>query len=920
MPDPSPLLERDGVLASLRAAWTDAAAARGSVHLLQGPAGIGKTTVIEAFVRSLEPDARRVLHARCSPLSATVPGSVVRAWFAPLLRTVPLGSAPFDGPAVVLSDASAPPLELAYAVQWAVEDLTTDGPVLAVVDDVHWSDPVSLAVLDHLTAAIAGQPVVVLLGRRSAEPVTAPEHLARVARRARRHPLPPLSAAAAARLVAHLPAEAAAEVVRRSEGVPLFVRELSEAHGSGETGTPRGVVDVVRSTLARLPEGSLDIARVVALAARPVTAAVVAAVARRPAAEALRLLDGLAEADVVVWEEAEPPAAAVGHALIGDAILDDLGPAGRAELHADLAAVLRRQGAADDEVAGHLLHTLPSGRREARDLLLAAGRRALVAGAAELASRYLLRAVDELADPPHSELLPILQEAARALAGFGAVDQALTAWRRAAASASSAAEAALVMAEAGDALTAAGRHQEALDLWRTWLERTPPEATEERKVLMVRVAMNALTLSATPGEFEAELRRVSAQPAHADTHGDRLLLAAAAAGLVFQRGETADRAAQLAVRAWGGGRLLDEASAVGAPVYVVSGVLTWTDTLDVALDVLDRAVADARELRSALGLATALFCRGCALLRSGAVTGALDDLTLADDLRRFGWSAYTPVLLQMTVAAHLARGDVASAAALGPALEECTREPGSLAEFAAVALADLALVEGRADDAARLVEEVAGVLGAADNPAMLSPRRRLARARLLQGRVDEARAAAAEDVRLARGWGAPRAAAEALTFAAEVGAGDEPEALLREALALLERPALRRTVERTAAEVALAELLVRRDRSVAAEEAAALARSAHTRASAEGLAPLVARSGAILSGLGAGPGPVGDRRASLTPAERRVVDLVLAGRTNRQVAEELFVTVKAVEWHLSSVYRKLGIRGRRDLAAVVPGS
>jgi DNA-binding CsgD family transcriptional regulator len=52
----------------------------------------------------------------------------------------------------------------------------------------------------------------------------------------------------------------------------------------------------------------------------------------------------------------------------------------------------------------------------------------------------------------------------------------------------------------------------------------------------------------------------------------------------------------------------------------------------------------------------------------------------------------------------------------------------------------------------------------------------------------------------------------------------------------------------------------------------------------------------------------------LTPGERRVADLAAAGHRNRQIANELFITVKAVEWHLGNSYRKLGIQGRAELA------
>ena len=68
--------------------------------------------------------------------------------------------------------------------------------------------------------------------------------------------------------------------------------------------------------------------------------------------------------------------------------------------------------------------------------------------------------------------------------------------------------------------------------------------------------------------------------------------------------------------------------------------------------------------------------------------------------------------------------------------------------------------------------------------------------------------------------------------------------------------------------------------------------------------------------LGRGEAQVGrEPGAGLTPAERRVVDLVIAGGTNREIADRLFVSVRGVEVHLTSAYRKLGVRSRTELAA-----
>ncbi len=60
-------------------------------------------------------------------------------------------------------------------------------------------------------------------------------------------------------------------------------------------------------------------------------------------------------------------------------------------------------------------------------------------------------------------------------------------------------------------------------------------------------------------------------------------------------------------------------------------------------------------------------------------------------------------------------------------------------------------------------------------------------------------------------------------------------------------------------------------------------------------------------------------RDALTPSERRVAELAARGRTNREIAQELFVTMATVETHLSRTYRKLGVSGRAALAAALEG-
>ena len=784
---------------------------------------------------------------------------------------------------------------------------------------MHWADPASLAVLDHLTAAVGAHPLLVLLSRRSGEHAAAPEQLARVRRRARRHRLQPLSTRAATAMLADLPAEAAAEIAWQSEGIPLFVHELAEARRAGIGATPRGVVDIVHAIVSRMPEGALDIARAVAVVSRPVTPAVAADVAGVPEREVLGIVDRLVETELLTWTGADPDEVALAHALVGDAFLDGLGSAGRADLHGRVAAALERAGAPDEEIAGHLLQTPATGRDDVRDLFTALGRQAVASDAARLGARYFLRAVDEVGRQGGPTPVPLLREAARAQAAAGDIEDALRTWRRAAAGSPTTEAAAGVMAEAGDALTDAGRHAEATDLWRSWLDRLPAGSAEEtRKALVVRIAMTAFTLAETPPEFGSYVEQIVAQPPAEDSHGDRLILSVAAAGTVMARAATAGEARELGARAWGDGKLLEEETAAGAPLYVVSGALDWADGFDVAVELLDRAVEAARAMGSTLALATAVYCRGYTRMRVGRIAAALEDLTLVQHLRRFGWEAYTPALLQCLVEVHLLRGQPEPARALREELEVHARGQTMLGSFALAGLADIAVADGDLDGAADLLDRLSATLATSDNPAIISWRLRLAQVRALQGEYADARALASEELDLMREWGAPRAAANAAVVRAELGEVD-PEQLLREALELTEPDHLRQTRERAYAASYLAAWLLETHPAAGRDEAVELAGFAHARATAEGMAPLADRCASLLLRCGVPTDPENDPLAELSPAERRVAERVVTGLTNREVASELFITVKAVEWQLSSVYRKLGIRNRRDLLRVMSG-
>jgi DNA-binding CsgD family transcriptional regulator len=207
----------------------------------------------------------------------------------------------------------------------------------------------------------------------------------------------------------------------------------------------------------------------------------------------------------------------------------------------------------------------------------------------------------------------------------------------------------------------------------------------------------------------------------------------------------------------------------------------------------------------------------------------------------------------------------------------------------------------------------AGAIAAAmgvRNPAFVPWRTGAAEAAMRIGERAEARALADEAVALARGHGSARAIGITLTARGTVERGRAALRWLEEAVAVLEDSPARLDLAR--ALVQLGTVLRVAGRRADAREPL---RRGLDLADRCGGTVLVARAREELVAAGGRP-----RRTrlwgteSLTPSERRVAGLVASGMTNREAAEALFVTKKAVEYHLGNVYRKLEVRGRDELA------
>jgi len=932
------LVEREREKALLSERLGRLARGSGSGVLVEGAMGIGKSALLLWAVDTAAGAGATVLWARASRLGENLHAGVLRDWFAKCARRLPEGTPPFDGPGAVLREGGASAEELAYAVRWVLDDMTREGPVVLAVDDVQWADPVSVAVITDLLHHVADLGCFVLVAQRTGGDVvrsivdTSLDPQVAVVR------LGPLSPAGTVRLIGDVDDATAHDVVARSAGNPLFALRLAESLRHGEA-VPDGLVDVIADQLEGLDPQAQEVARVLAVLCSVSGAASLEVLVRTwggSTTAARRLLERLRRTGLVelrgTWRLAHP--------LMTDAVLGTLDDDALARWHARAARSLDAAQDVGDPALGHWLRTRPAGSRALQGRLERGGRDALEGGNAHTASRYLVRAVQER--EPTAQDVGLLTAAASALARCDRMDEAVAMWERAVGLCPGNDEVGQVLAAAGDDLVEMGKIPEAVELFRRWgalVEGGGGTRVEQAQAQFVaRSRLMGYVLGEELGDLPAMLGRVLSQDPDRDSHADRLVLSAAAVEQCFSPQGDAVTARAFAVRSWAGGRLLDEETADSGPLYLVTAALNWSDTFEVALDVLDGAIAEARSQGWMMPLATAAYCRAFVRLRAGDVLGALADVAVTRELRRLGWDAYVSPLLACWVQCLRARGEEIPQEVVDELVGRADRGTPFLDIFAVDTLATIHLDAGRADLARPFVERALEMIPSVSSSPAITPVGEVhARLLLAEGDGARAREIVAGHVARARTWGAPRCVAETLVAQIRIehgarGADETADDLIAsalEAIALTER--LPDVLARSAAQVVLGELwVVRGPRGQGAPDGAptttaevvAHVQAAHVKAGRQGLEPLVRRASSVLAQLGTSVPAWRPASGLLSAAERRVVDLAVGGMTNREIAAELFVTLKTVEWHLSSSYRKLGIRSRSDLpgalATLVP--
>ena len=900
----------------------EATEGEGRAVLIEGPPGIGKSRLLSEFRRRASAEDALVLNARAGELEREFPFGVVRQLFEAVV-TGPdtlAGAAAgarvvFDSPdngAPTGGDASFAAL---HGLYWLTLNLAAERPLLLEVDDLHWCDRPSLRFLAYLVRRLEGQPVLVTASVRTGDPPTDAALLAEIANDpATAHVRPgPLSEEAVGRLVARRlgaePDRAFREACHKTTGGnPLLVRQLLNALETDAVRPDAAHADVVRAIgsravsssvllrLARLPGEAASVARAVAVLGEGADLPAVAGVSGLDEAQVAGTMAALARAEIL---RPEPPPGFV-HPLVRDAVYQGLPLGERELLHARAAGVLRKLGAPLDQIAGQLMNTPRRGDDEVAQLLHEAGNAALARGAVDSSVGYLQRALDEPAPP---DIRP------RLLLDLGQVE-ALT----------HGPQAALHLREAYDGLTDVQlRIRVANALGRALLFTSSPSAgaavaRAAARELPAELADEALGLEAfalmgvpfgalDPSEMEA---------AHAYRHrplttlGEKMMGAVAALDWTYSGGHV-DEVNGLALAALAGGQLRGH----DPNLLTLAALLPMiVGDRDEALQIFDLGMIDAHSRGSLFAITGMHLWRGFTLFWRGDLIDAEEELSSAfDEAEVWGYGADT---LQWN-SAHLSwceteRGDLAAARrALVRAPERGGHSDG--ARYWCNARLELLIAEGRYEDAVEASEEYGRRFAHYHNPAAARWSSLRAVALDALGMKRKAIELAAEELDRARDWGAPGTVARSLRVLGMLE-GAEGLERLEEAVDVVSRAPSRLELAKS-----LAALGITRRRAGRPDYAREPLTRAHELAEVCGAERLLGQIRTELLAVGVEPTSARPRGVgSLTATERRVAALAAAGRAEREIAQELFVTPRIIEIKLGSALRKLGASSQGELA------
>lgn len=366
------LVGRNGPLSSLRAALEQCALGRGTLAVVSGEAGIGKTALVTALTdEAAQAGAVRVTVGRAWEHGDAPAYFPVWSW----LRALDIDPADVTPAAPRAGQADRPAVEGAFFV-WervlsALARAASSRLELLVLEDAHAADVLTLELLAFLATSIRSLPVLLLVTTRPSDPrmgERARSLLARLRRDGLDLPLSPLDEAdvgllAEQRARGPLSAATRARLVEITAGNPLFVVECARAIGAGGRQAherlltvPPSIRDLVEARVGALPDETVHALRAGAVLGRDFSAATVARMSDTLPA---RVIDALLPAlRVGLVTETAPGRFFFAHEIVRAAIEDALPSAVRARLHGDASSALAPLGDAPDVLARRARHAL----------------------------------------------------------------------------------------------------------------------------------------------------------------------------------------------------------------------------------------------------------------------------------------------------------------------------------------------------------------------------------------------------------------------------------------------------------------------------------------------------------------------------------------------------------------------------------